>query len=185
MPRKTPIGDKNRILVFTKSGGDIDTLAFTFDKNTGVTLDGDVLKNNPVLSFDSEIDNESFQAFKELYLTDTELVDVSSTYTDATKDTSKSSPNATQLLVVHTGGTDPDGKNKITMLNATLDVGSQSISPNTANSVNVIFNGIPASTAVDVTAATLNGYLSDVCTIDSNISFAVGYTGKQKHYTAV
>lgn len=186
MARKTPLGDKNRILVFTKSGGDIGALAFTFDKNTAVTLAGDPLKNNPVIQFDSEIDNELFQQFKDNYLIDTTLTDVESIYTDASTDKSKAIPSgATQLLVFHFGADGGDGKSKVTGINAILDVGDQSISPNTANSINVIFNGVPTSEAVDVTAATLNTYISDVVTIGTNFSFALASAGKQKHYTLV
>ena len=185
MARKTAIGDANKILVFEKSGADIGALVFTFDKNTGVTLTGDPLKDNPVLTFTSEIDNTAFQTFKTTYLTNNKLVDVDSVYTDGSKDTSKAVPSsATQLIVMHAGALDADGEKKLTVLNAILDVGDQSIAANTANAVEVIFTGVPSAVAADITAATADTSYSDVMTIDTNITWAISKTGVQKHYTS-
>lgn len=185
MARKAPIGDANKILVFAKSGADVGSLVFTFDKTTGATLAGDPLKDNPVLTFTSEIDNTAFQTFKNSYLTNNELIDVDSVYTDGSKDTSKAVPStATQLLVMHVGGLDADGEKKVTMLNSILDVGDQTIGANQVVAQEVIFTGVPSAVAADITAATVNTEISDVVTIDSNITWAIGKTGVQKHYTS-
>jgi hypothetical protein len=186
MARKTPIGDANRLVVFSISGDNVVAPVFTFDKTTGASTEGSVETNNMSITFTSAIDNAAFLAFKKAYLRDIDVVDVEDVYTNGEKDSSKGSlAGVPKLLAVHCGAQDNEGQHAITALHSVLQIGTKNYNPNESVKNEITFLGTPVPVAFNASAGTIAPSYADICNISTNLTFPINTVGVEKYYNAV
>lgn len=170
MAVKAASGSGNLVNVYTTTGTGLDTLVFTFDKNTTENFTGDVATDDLAIELESIIDNPAFLTFKETFAVSGEVTSETITYTDASEDKNVTIPaDATDLIAIHQGGV-ISGQRKLTGFQTLVGVQQTSKSANTTSGYTVTLTAVPAATDYVLSSVVIDADFNVTGSSDLSIS---------------
>lgn len=178
------VGGINRLAVYTKSGGDIDSHLITFTGITNIAPSGTIKGGDYALVVSDLNQDEDYTSFVNDYTTATAPTVVEQPVIDGVVEKETAKPgDGTELLAIYAQNS-LGGKRKYTVLNCYASAVDGAIAPNAFVVNEITLTGLKTDAAVSISALDTNIDPDSITSYTSgDLAFAIGEIGVQTHLT--